>query len=1281
MLGTSSLDAPEPTAVERAAGQRTPDARRTAAALPLHAGQVLERALDGPGLRPASGHSVSPDVGTADDGSAAGQRSSRGAPTPWIPSPVACEFVPSGSAHVHSHAEAERARQVEDVPASADSAAEGLACMSLLCAGIAATGLLLSTAPVRRGSGRCGQRWLCRYPGAVALVGLCAGAVAARPLQCEEQSRGTVCDAAAGQPAPAELHNAALGGFSTGTTRWSDHDVETVSLMQRPAACAASAHVSARDIYNLLLDREELRATGSFEEADRLRSLLLEHGVVVDDVDKTWTARDGRKGRRPDRLDCRWAPGGTEPAARVDRIAEDLAKAAAVGEWTTTRCAWNILRGRAILRKGGNFTGADRLRTHLQDLGFEINDKTGTWTAADGRSGPLPTHTDPEWQNFSWGAWWQDDSWGASRQDERWEAALGRGGSAGPLAWQDGRWGGMAQQAPWQGPPMPQPSLPRPLAATGSGAGAFAPAAGDVPGVATAQIVPPSVITLPPTAASPQAAAARGVGVGDPWAAWAARRSGAAAGPAGMAAPAKAKAGAALGPIAGATLAPTGTLAGATTRDGAAGSSAASAADTADSTRMARAHAARLVLIQDLFQLLDRDEDGALSPEELYVFALAVAQVVPDIVLPPGAVSPTSHSWLQLFGELVVGHRAPAKGFDQRAFGTLVTRGQGRVGGMALSSSAVSDVIAYLVAHYVGPAPALSTSAAAAEPVLAVTMEDGASAQATISEGPPAWAAFVPHDALVGAAPVVEAAAQALDAWEVAAEATALQHAPTTGAVPPTIAAVLMDPAAAARAPVLRPRVVRFAEAVEGDMVYLPSVALGHTRPDEVPQHLPCPVAAAAEAELRRAREVALAAAPHVPVWFDGEDMDDPRTYFRALDAWVLHEEDLTLDGDLVIFPSLWVAPEAAAALAAAAGPSAARPPCGRSCIRGSRARAMQGDAPVAGAYPSEALATTELEEAAAPVADDVHDVGEFDGMVAAVEGPQALADEMVAAAAAAQSGQEQLSGEWLNWDARFVGDAVPRPRPPRFSGPWLAHVEAVRASLAARVALTRGAALTPGSPPRGPYNPVLHEEEDEDAALFQSWLAMTIVAYAAPASDPAGPGRAPLAAGVAVVTIESSDDNSTGQGQGGADAEAPAASSGDPYELYFAPMFLGEQVARRPALRFRYGGEWMWSRDQHAEATLLSVFLETAAPGHGMAGCEVGAFLSEDGQLLDPQTTLAAIVGTDILFVSQLPQGVQFRLGDYRQVDAFEHTVMEACLAELCILAMHIGACQQLRR
>jgi hypothetical protein len=189
---------------------------------------------------------------------------------------------------------------------------------------------------------------------------------------------------------------------------------------------------------------------------------------------------------------------------------------------------------------------------------------------------------------------------------------------------------------------------------------------------------------------------------------------------------------------------------------------------------MARARAARLVLLQDLFRLLDRDEDGALSAEELYIFALAVAQVVPDIALPPGAVSPTAPSWLQLYGELSVGHRAPAAGFDQRALGSLVTLGQGHVGGMALSSPALSDVIAYLVAHYVGPVPTLSASAAPAAPLLTVTLVVDAPEQAASSEDSPSLAAIIPHDTIGGAAPGMVAAHHALVAGASDAGAPAL---------------------------------------------------------------------------------------------------------------------------------------------------------------------------------------------------------------------------------------------------------------------------------------------------------------------------------------------------------------------------------------------------------------------------------------------------------------------------------------------------------------------------
>jgi hypothetical protein len=107
-----------------------------------------------------------------------------------------------------------------------------------------------------------------------------------------------------------------------------------------------------------------------------------------------------------------------------------------------------------------------------------------------------------------------------------------------------------------------------------------------------------------------------------------------------------------------------------------------------------------MALIHELFRLLDRDDDGALSAEELFVFALAVAHIVPEISLPPLVDSPTSPGWLQLYRDLAAGHAAPAIGFDRCAFGRLVTRGRGEdFGGMALSSNALSDILAHLAAH------------------------------------------------------------------------------------------------------------------------------------------------------------------------------------------------------------------------------------------------------------------------------------------------------------------------------------------------------------------------------------------------------------------------------------------------------------------------------------------------------------------------------------------------------------------------------------------------------
>ncbi|CAE8600518.1 unnamed protein product, partial [Polarella glacialis] len=54
---------------------------------------------------------------------------------------------------------------------------------------------------------------------------------------------------------------------------------------------------------NRLVEREKARIEKNFAEADRLRQLLRQNGVEVDDRERTWSCRDGRKGARPNHND------------------------------------------------------------------------------------------------------------------------------------------------------------------------------------------------------------------------------------------------------------------------------------------------------------------------------------------------------------------------------------------------------------------------------------------------------------------------------------------------------------------------------------------------------------------------------------------------------------------------------------------------------------------------------------------------------------------------------------------------------------------------------------------------------------------------------------------------------------------------------------------------------------------------------------------------------------------------------------------------------------------
>jgi hypothetical protein len=156
-----------------------------------------------------------------------------------------------------------------------------------------------------------------------------------------------------------------------------------------------------RDIYNLLLDREVARSLRRFAEGDRIRDYLSLFGISIDDEGRRWRSRDGRRGRRPNVDDLRWdAAAAQEPVPHADRIAAALEVAATEGVWTTDRFVWNLLRDRELARRAYDYREADRIRSYLQELGFQVDDKTCMWSSADGRTGRRPNYFDQYW----WGA-------------------------------------------------------------------------------------------------------------------------------------------------------------------------------------------------------------------------------------------------------------------------------------------------------------------------------------------------------------------------------------------------------------------------------------------------------------------------------------------------------------------------------------------------------------------------------------------------------------------------------------------------------------------------------------------------------------------------------------------------------------------------------------------------------------------------------------------------------------------------------------------------------------
>ena len=720
------------------------------------------------------------------------------------------------------------------------------------------------------------------------------------------------------------------------------------ALMQSSAGAAAS-QLSLRDIYDLLLDREVARSLQRFAESDRIRDHLSRFGISIDDGTRRWRSRDGRRGRRPNVDDPRWdAAAAQEPVPRADRIAAALEGAAREGVWTTDRFVWNLLRDRELARRAYDYREADRIRSYLQELGFQVDDKTCTWSSADGRTGRSPNHFDQYW-------------WGAERDaaDREWPEAA-------PVV-----------QRPPQ-PACPPPANPDDAQSTAASGAAAAPAAAVLEGPIAlgaalgagaaqgtiAQHAPASPGQAPQhpapggageTPVSPSVAGPSRGPAGTAWwtqpipgptreyleahrlraleeeAAYMARYTWAAAG-AGAAAHVTPRGTAAGGAAEPSLVLPSvtpGPVLASPDASPALGVEAEGAVESAQGTggpdRMAKAHTDRQALIQSLFQILDCDGDGVLSVEELFGFALAVVHIAPHISLPPNVDSSASPGWLEVCRDMAAAHAGHANGFDRAAFGRIVTLGPGQnAGGMALSSRALADLIVYLEAPSASGGAASPVDAppplAPPAPPVEVAQPQGALAQPLEPPGPRGYAARAtaaeppPEDGgpLARGAPPQSAAAPALVlpaphehvAGDVAAEASPI------GGVP------------------ARPRLVRFEEAAS--IRHVAADELGHSRPGSAHGHEPCPIAAAAAAAIIEERLAAVAAAPHVPVMYeygaDTVDINGPRPFPPADAHWATHAPELPLGGgNLAMFPRMWVSPTLAALLSTAVVPPSER--------------------------------------------------------------------------------------------------------------------------------------------------------------------------------------------------------------------------------------------------------------------------------------------------------------------------------------------------------------------
>ena len=129
-----------------------------------------------------------------------------------------------------------------------------------------------------------------------------------------------------------------------------------------------------------------------FPRADALRTELEGHGIKLHDTSKTWVASDGRKGNTtgPDFMSVHNAPphasggGGGGGYSYPAPSGPPLSAGGLTDQALIARIA-----DRERARQARDYQRSDEMRQELRNLGVNIDDKTHTWTASDGRSGTI----------------------------------------------------------------------------------------------------------------------------------------------------------------------------------------------------------------------------------------------------------------------------------------------------------------------------------------------------------------------------------------------------------------------------------------------------------------------------------------------------------------------------------------------------------------------------------------------------------------------------------------------------------------------------------------------------------------------------------------------------------------------------------------------------------------------------------------------------------------------------------------------------------------------------